>query len=200
MNIIRHFFQYLVKRNLRWLGLYKKLFKLSGDEYSDILKHHNYFHSIGEHCFIVPDTVITDPKFVKIGDNVTLASCRLFGHDGSVNVLNRAYNLKLDAVGKIEIGDNVFIGNNAIILRNVVIGSNSIVAAGAVVTSNVSPNSVVGGVPAKFICTTDELVLRLKKENETLPWIDLIEKRKGAYDAALEPLLNEMRENYFYMN
>ena len=42
--------------------------------------------------------------------------------------------VKLDAVGKIDIRDNVFVGYGAIILRGVTIGPNAIVAAGAVVT------------------------------------------------------------------
>jgi acetyltransferase-like isoleucine patch superfamily enzyme len=43
------------------------------------------------------------------------------------------------------------IGSSATIICGVTIGANSIVGAGAVVTKNVSPNSVVAGVPAKII-------------------------------------------------
>ena len=39
----------------------------------------------------------------------------------------------------------------AMILKGVHIGEGSIVAAGAVVTSDVPPNSLVGGVPARVI-------------------------------------------------
>ena len=51
----------------------------------------------------------------------------------------------------IVIGNNVWIGANATVLPGVTIGDNAIVAAGAVVTKDVAPNSIVGGVPAKFI-------------------------------------------------
>lgn len=51
----------------------------------------------------------------------------------------------------VVIGKNVWIGSNATILPGVTIGDNSVVAAGAVVTKDVSENTVVAGVRAKFI-------------------------------------------------
>ena len=51
----------------------------------------------------------------------------------------------------IVLGKNVWIGSNATILQGVTIGDNAIVAAGAVVTKDVEANTIVGGVPAKFI-------------------------------------------------
>jgi acetyltransferase-like isoleucine patch superfamily enzyme len=49
---------------------------------------------------------------------------------------------------RVVIGDNVWIGMNAIVLRGVSIGENSVVAAGSVVTKSVPPNVVVAGNPA----------------------------------------------------
>lgn len=51
----------------------------------------------------------------------------------------------------ITIGAEVFIGARAIILRGVRIGNGAIVGAGAVVTSDVEPNTIVGGNPARRI-------------------------------------------------
>lgn len=52
---------------------------------------------------------------------------------------------------KILIGNDVWIGQDAIILPGVTIGNGAIIAAGAIVTKDVEPYSVVGGVPAKEI-------------------------------------------------
>ena len=49
------------------------------------------------------------------------------------------------------IGNDVWIGSNALILDGVKIGNGAVIAAGAVVTADVPPYAVVGGVPAKVI-------------------------------------------------
>ncbi len=51
----------------------------------------------------------------------------------------------------IVIKRNAWIGAAATILPGVTVGENSIVAAGAVVSKDVADNTIVGGVPAKFI-------------------------------------------------
>src|SRR2546423_14178445 len=51
----------------------------------------------------------------------------------------------------VKIGDNVWIGMNAVILKGVTIGENSVVAAGSVVTKSVEPNTVVAGDPAVVV-------------------------------------------------
>jgi acetyltransferase-like isoleucine patch superfamily enzyme len=52
---------------------------------------------------------------------------------------------------EIIIGNDVWIGTNAIIVDGVAIGNGAIVAANAVVTKDVPPYAIVGGVPAKII-------------------------------------------------
>jgi acetyltransferase-like isoleucine patch superfamily enzyme len=94
-------------------------------------------------------------------------------------MLNRAYGLKLDSVGKIDIRDNVFIGHRATVMSGASIGPNAVVAA-AVVTSDVAENTVVGGNPARRICSLDEMVERLKVWTAAMPWADLIERRDGS--------------------
>jgi len=51
----------------------------------------------------------------------------------------------------IIIGNDVWIGANALIMDGIKIGNGAIIAAGAVVTKNVEPFTIVGGVPAKLI-------------------------------------------------
>lgn len=55
----------------------------------------------------------------------------------------------------IVIKRNAWLGANATILPGVTIGENAIVAAGAVVSKDVPANTIVGGVPAKFIKAID---------------------------------------------
>ena len=50
-------------------------------------------------------------------------------------------------------------------MPGVTIGEGSLVAAGSVVTKSVSPHSVVGGNPAKFICSTEEYWEHNRKYN-----------------------------------
>lgn len=59
----------------------------------------------------------------------------------------------------IVVGNDVWIGMNAIIMYGVSIGDGATIAAGSVVTKDVAPYTVVGGVPAKLIkekCTREE--------------------------------------------
>ena len=51
----------------------------------------------------------------------------------------------------IVIGNDVWIGQNALLFAGVHIGNGAVIAAGAVVTKNVPPYTVVGGVPAREI-------------------------------------------------
>lgn len=196
--MIKRSLRRLANRNTFFLKLYTKLFRVSGEEYAQFIKEHGLFYAMGEDCSIIPGTYLGDAKYISLGNNVRLANCWLLAHDGVANMLRRAYNLKLDAVGKINIGDNVFIGHSAIVLRNCTIGNNCVVAAGAVVTKDVPANSVVGGVPAKVVCSTDELVRRLREESVSLPWHHIIEQRRSSFDQSLEPELTRLRLQHFF--
>lgn len=188
----------MTKRNAKYLLYYLRFCHPSGPEYAEMLKHLKIFYSMGENCSVIPGTYVGDAKYIRLGNNVRLAGCLIFTHDGVVNMLGAAYNLKLDAVGKVDIGDNVFIGYGASVMRGVTIGNNCVVAAGSTVVKNIPPNSVVGGVPAKRICSTDELVVRLKAETESLPWNDLIQQREGGSDPEMELILDKKRLEHWF--
>ncbi len=116
---------------------------------------------------------LAEPHLCEIGDNVWITrNCTLLNHDGSPAMLRRAgLTDVVNVVGKIVIRDNVFIGANSTIMPDVEIGPNAIVAAGSVVTHDVPPNTVVGGCPARAICTIEEYLAKINNEEMAL-WID----------------------------
>lgn len=182
----------------RFVGAYKRYCSPDGREWAEFLKARGALFSMGENCSIQTNVHIADPSYVRMGNNVRLSGCTLFGHDGSINMINRAYGLNLDRVGKIELLDNVYIGHQAIILPGVTIGPNAIVASGAVVSKDVPENVVYGGIPAKRICSLDEHVERLKKQTADLPWMHLIEKRNAEFDPEMQPELDRIRLETWY--
>ena len=182
----------------RWL--YRKVCRPTSADWGWYLTKWGGFNRIGEDVSINISCNVTDPAYVRIGKNVALSACTLLGHDAVVRILNNHYKKKLDSVGFIDIRDNCLVGHGAIVMPRVTIGPDSIVAAGAVVTKDVPPGVVVGGNPARVICTTKELVERIEARCETYPWMDLIRSREGALDLAMEPLLVKMRVQHFFGN
>ncbi|WP_282073727.1 CatB-related O-acetyltransferase [Polaribacter atrinae] len=72
---------------------------------------------------------------------------------------------KLKENKEIFIGNDVWIGHNALIIGGVTIGNGAIIAAGTVVTKNVEPYSIVAGVPSKVIKKrfTNEVIQEIEK-------------------------------------
>ena len=87
---------------------------------------------------------------VQIGDNCLIThGVKILSHDGATRLTNPSDS----GVGTVRIGNNVFVGVNAVILRNVSIGDNSVVGAASVVACDIPPASLVVGNPAKVIRT-----------------------------------------------
>ena len=107
-------------------------------------------------CFI-------DPSFchlITIGDNVTFSkNVMLLAHDASTAKL-----IDYTKIGRIDIGNNTFVGANVTVLPGVKIGNNVIIGAGSVVTKDIPDNMVAAGNPAKILLTTGEY----KEKNEAL--------------------------------
>lgn len=103
---------------------------------------------------------------LEIGNNVTISDARILMHDASTKM-----PLEYTRIGKVTIGNNVYIGADAIILPGVKIGNNVIVGAGAVVTRSIEDNSVVAGNPARKISTYEQFIEKNKKLMETSPSI-----------------------------
>ena len=106
------------------------------------------------------NTVVEENVFINAGcqvqdqGGITIGEGSLIGHNVVLATLNHDLNplrRQICIPSPIKIGKNVWIGSNSTILPGVTIGDNSVVAAGAVVTKDVPENTIVGGVPAKFI-------------------------------------------------
>ena len=196
-NLLRRYVSRQAIEHNRFVGLYRRLCQPMGCEWARYLKRWGGFYAMGEQCVINMNVVITDPSYLKLGQNIHLSGCTLFGHDGSVNMVNQALGLNLDHVGKIDIRDNVFIGHQAIVLPGVTIGPNAIVAANSVVTRDVPPNSVVGGVPAKVLCSLTEWIQRTQAANANLPWANEFAQRQHGLEPE-SPALRVARIHAFF--
>jgi len=89
---------------------------------------------------------------VVIGNNVIFGpEVSVFSENHKYDNLDKYINEQGETRKGVIIEEGVWLGSGSIILDGVKIGSNSIVAAGSVVNSDVLPNTIVGGVPAKKI-------------------------------------------------
>ena len=85
---------------------------------------------------------------VSIGDNCLITSgVKILSHDGA----SRMINIDDFGNGEVVIGNNIFIGVNAIILKGVHIGDNSVIGSGAIISKDVPAQSLVVGNPGKVI-------------------------------------------------
>ena len=140
--------------------------KCDSESFIKYLRSHGC--EIGEGCrFFAPRTTVIDLRMdcISIGKNTKITSgVVILAHDFSPSVLIHTHHDILLAGGKrTTIGDNCFIGVNAIILPGKHIGNNCIIGTGAVVTTDIPDNMVVAGNPAKVIMTVDEYYQKRKK-------------------------------------
>ena len=99
--------------------------------------------------------VILDPShcwLIEIGNDVTMAPrVHILCHDASTKTF-----LNYTKIGRVTIGDNVFIGAETVVLPGVTIGSNVVIGANSTVTHDVPDNTVVAGNPARPLCSLEE--------------------------------------------
>ena len=143
--------------------------------------------TIGQNCFIATYHWSSEPYLIKIGNNVQITEGTYFHTHGGAHVVRRI-DPDFDVFGKIIVKDWAYIGSGSHILPGVTIGEGALVAAGSIVTKSVPDNVVVGGNPARIICTVDDYIKNNKPYNVKTK--QLSTARKSFY-------LKELPEEYF---
>ena len=140
------------------------MFLGGGRKRAEYAKKKGIFAEIGKNSQI-PIYLPLYPQLVRIHNNVIMhKSVKLVTHDvingelESMNLTNKHSFKNKESLCPIEVMDNVEIAMDSIILGNVCIGPNAIICAGSVVDSDVPPNSVVAGNPARVIGSFDKYV------------------------------------------
>ena len=156
----------------RYVSLMVKMrFQLlrNGWQRADYLRKHNSLAAIGSNVYYYSRIFPSDPKLLKIGNNVAVCTdVRFVCHDRVDVILSGLFCGNQEEkyskfYAPIEIGNNVFIGSDAVILPGVKIGDNTIIGAGAVITKDLPGGSVWGGVPARRIGDFYDFVNKRKK-------------------------------------
>lgn len=132
----------------------KLLSQILDKEIQDVAVFTPIYINYGKHITIGKNVFINfDCTFLALG-GITIEDDVLIGPKVSLITENHPLNPE-DRKGlickSILIKKNAWIGANATILPGVTIGENAVVAAGAVVSKDVPDNTVVGGIPAKFL-------------------------------------------------
>jgi acetyltransferase-like isoleucine patch superfamily enzyme len=156
-----------------------------------------------------PDERLSIGNYVSIADGVTFFLGGNHPYHGittfPVKVKLLGESTEAQTKGPITVGDDVWLGHNALILSGVDIAQGAVVAAGAVVTKDVPPYAIVGGNPARILKYrfTNFTIERLLKINfsKVMPadlerlGLELYESEgTSAFENALEQLIEISRK------
>lgn len=105
---------------------------------------------------------ISNCWLIEIGNNVVLANrVQFLAHDDSAEQL-----CGYRKIGKIVVGNDVFIGANSLVLPGVTIGDGCVIGAGSVVSKSIPANSVAVGVPAQVVGTVEAYRAKIEDDME----------------------------------
>lgn len=111
---------------------------------------YGYNIEVGENFFANYNLTVLDVGLVRIGNNAQIApnvSIYTAGHPVHPESRNSGYEYGI----AITIGDNVWIGGNAVIMPGVTIGDNVVIGAGSIVTKDLPSNVIAAGNPCRVI-------------------------------------------------
>lgn len=101
----------------------------------------------------------SEPYLITLHKNCRISSDVIFiNHDGGTWAFRNQWNEYADVIkyGRIEIGEETFVGARSVIMPGVKIGRNCVIGAGSVVTKDVPDETVAVGIPARRLCSTKE--------------------------------------------
>lgn len=136
------------------------------------------------------------PWLIEVGDNVTFSSdVRILGHDASTVLTGVGTK-----IGRVIIGNNVFIGAGSVVLCNTRIGDDVIIGANSLVSKDLPSNGVYAGNPAKFICTFEEYKQKHLNNLKTHKFFDSIEwdKWKDATPKEWDEMKKDLEDTFGY--
>lgn len=124
----------------------------------DLVSNKEHVLCLGEGCEIGDYTHIVAHEKVVIGNNVLMAS-KIFISDTNHGTYkgdrqSSPYskpNSRMLFTNPVEIGDNVWLGENVVVLPGTKIGNGCVVGANTVVSGNFGDNLIIVGAPAKVI-------------------------------------------------
>jgi acetyltransferase-like isoleucine patch superfamily enzyme len=119
--------------------------------------------SIGKESFVGNNAVLDWSDFLTIGNYVHIGYNHFWTHSSASQALNsvemKDKNERTRPTAPIVIEDNVYIGVHSTIYPGVTIGHHTVVAPNSVVSKDVLPYSMMGGIPAKLLKSTKEMLL-----------------------------------------
>ena len=118
----------------------------------------------------------SEPYLVTLADNVFISvDTQFVTHDGGVLPFRKDIP-DLDLAAPISVGSNTFIGTKVLIMKGVDIGENCVVGAGSIVTKSVPDGSIVAGIPARVVKSTEEYLENGKKNSLKIGHLPEMEK------------------------
>ena len=141
------------------------LSRLRGEVTTEELIHRGL--KVGANFKRLNQVIIDDSHtwLIELGDDVTLAPrVHILAHDASTKT-----HLGYTKIGRVTIGNRVFIGAESVILPGVTIGDDVIIGANSTVTHDIPAGSVAVGSPARVICTIEEYLNKERERMKTAP-------------------------------